>query len=115
MELGRVVLAVKTAIAEVGHLPQLLPPEEREAVEAALARAEAAMGPAAPDAPKDHRGFVQIREALEAVSEPFARRRMERALQAGLDGRTLSEVEAAIAEEGDLDERRGAHEPERLE
>jgi molecular chaperone HscA len=91
-----------------------LPAEERAAIDAALATAEGAMVPG-PDAPSDHRALVKVREALETVSEPFARRRMERALQAGLDGRTLSEVEAAIAEEGDLDERRGAHEPERLE
>jgi molecular chaperone HscA len=112
VELGRVVLAVKTAMGEVGHIKELLPEDERVAIDAALARAEAAMGP---EGPGDHRALVKIREALEGVSEPFARRRMERALQAGLDGRTLTEVEAAIAQEGDLDERRGAHEPERLE
>lgn len=115
VELGRVVLAVKTALSEVGHLPALLPAGEREAIEAAIAAAEAAMGPGGPTEPADHRALVQVREALEGTSEPFARRRMERALQSGLDGKSLAEIEAAIAEEDDLQARRGAHEPERLE
>ena len=55
------------------------------------------------------------REALEKVSEGFARRRMERALQAGMGGKSLSEIEEALAEEDALDERRGAHEAELLE
>ena len=38
------------------------------------------------------------------------RSRMERALQAGMEGRTLGEIETALANEHDLDERRGGHE-----
>jgi molecular chaperone HscA len=55
---------------------------------------------------------VKVREQLERVSEPFARRRMERALLAGMEGKTLAEIEKALDEEADLDERRGGHGPE---
>jgi molecular chaperone HscA len=115
-----VLLAIKTAVDEVGHVPGLLPDDEREAVRAAIAEAEGAMQQAPQaegreDGPRDHSVLVRARERLEQVSEPFARRRMERALQAGLDGRSLAEVEAAIADEEHLEERRGAHGPERVE
>jgi molecular chaperone HscA len=49
------------------------------------------------------------RERLEHLSEPFARRRMERALRAGMAGRTLAEIESTLAEEQQLAARRGAH------
>ena len=68
-----------------------------------------------PDVAFDWKAIVQTPIPPAAETERWReRRRMERALQAGLDGRTLSEVEAAIAEENDLNERRGAHEPERV-
>jgi molecular chaperone HscA len=100
VELGRVVLAVRTGVQEVGHLPSLLPPEERAAIEAALGSAT------------EGRALVKVREQLEAVSEPFARRRMERALLAGMEGKTLAEIEEALDEEDALEERRGGHGPE---
>ena len=109
VELGRVVLAVKTAMGEVGHIPALLPPDERAVIETALGEAEAAMGPAGPT---DGKALRRILGRLEEVSEGFARRRMERALQAGLDGRSLAEIEQTLGEDEALDERRGGHSPE---
>ena len=108
VELGRVVLAVRTALVEVGHIEALLPIDERTAIEAALEQADAAMRDVT-----DGRALVKVRERLEAVSEPFARRRMERALQAGMEGKTLVEIERALDEDEALDERRGGHGPER--
>ncbi|MCA9707050.1 MAG: Hsp70 family protein, partial [Myxococcales bacterium] len=109
VELGRVVLAVRTALQEVGDLPGLLPPDERTAIEAALGEADAAMGP---QGPREHRAINAAREALERVSEPFARRRMERALRSGMSGKSLAEIEAALADEAELQARRGSHDPE---
>ncbi|MEM9455923.1 MAG: Fe-S protein assembly chaperone HscA [Myxococcota bacterium] len=109
VELGRVVLAVRTALQEVGDLPGLLPAAEREAIEAALAAADQAMGP---DGPREHRAINAAREALEEVSEPFARRRMERALRSGMSGKSLAEIESALADEAELEARRASHDPE---
>jgi molecular chaperone HscA len=109
-----VVLAVRTALQEVGHVEGLLPPQERAAIDEALARADAAMGPdGLPPGTQPHKAINAVREALEHVSEPFARRRMERALRAGMAGKSLAEIEAALADERDLDARRGSHDPER--
>jgi molecular chaperone HscA len=92
VELGRVVLAVRTSLAEVGDVPGLLGEGERAAIERALADADASIS-------ADHADPVNAaREALEKVSEPFARRRMERALQAGMTGKSLAEIESALAE-----------------
>ena len=54
----------------------------------------------------------QAREHLEHVSEPFARRRIERALLAGMEGKSLGEIEATLAAEETLEERRGSHSPQ---
>ncbi|MEX1367464.1 MAG: Fe-S protein assembly chaperone HscA [Nannocystaceae bacterium] len=108
VEMGRVVLAVRTAITEVGHLPGLLPPAERETIEAALAAADEAMASEA----RDHRAINAAREHLEEVSEGFARRRMERALRAGMSGKSLAEIEAGLADEEQLQQRRASHDPE---
>jgi molecular chaperone HscA len=110
VELGRVLLAIKAARAEVGHREELLPAAERERVDAAIAAGEQAMAQQV-----DARALVAAREHLEHESEPFARRRMERALLSGMEGRTLAEIEQTIAAEDDLAERRGAHEPERVD
>ncbi|PCC68307.1 Fe-S protein assembly chaperone HscA [Nannocystis exedens] len=111
VELGRVVLALRTAVAEVGHLRELLPDDERAGLEAALAAADAAM--ADPDAAADP--LNRARTALEKVSEPFARRRMERALNAGMAGKSLHDIERALADEDALQEKRAGHTPELLE
>ncbi len=109
VELGRVVLAVRTAVDEVGHLETLLPASEREPILAALADADQAMR----DAESAARGeLTRVREHLEAVSGAFARRRMERALQAGMAGKSLADIEHTLAEEEQLEERRGSHTPQ---
>ncbi|MBK6918270.1 MAG: Fe-S protein assembly chaperone HscA [Deltaproteobacteria bacterium] len=109
VELDRVALAVRTALAEVGHLTSLLPVDERAAIEAALTRGDAAL------AAEDARAVVRAREQLESVSEPFARRRMERALHDGMAGRTVAEIEATVADEDALAERRGSHGAETID
>ncbi|MFZ6178601.1 Fe-S protein assembly chaperone HscA [Nannocystis pusilla] len=111
VELGRVVLALRTAVAEVGHLRELLPDDERARLEAALADADAVMADA--DAAADP--LNRARTALEKVSEPFARRRMERALNAGMAGKSLHDIERALADEDALQEKRAGHTPELLE
>jgi molecular chaperone HscA len=110
VELGRVALAVRTALAEVGDIEGLLAADEREAIEAALRAADEIM-PAATEADPVN----TAREQLEQVSEPFARRRMERALRAGMAGKSLAEIESALAEDEQLEQRRGAHHPELIE
>ncbi|MEM6994362.1 MAG: hypothetical protein AAF721_27860 [Myxococcota bacterium] len=79
---------------------------------AALAAGEAAM---AADGSTDHTEVVAVRERLESVSEGFARRRMERALLAGMERMSLSEVENTIAADDALDAKRGGHEAEKVE
>jgi molecular chaperone HscA len=119
VELGRVVLAVQTALAEVGDIPGLLDAAEsagsgrgpeREAIDAALVECEVAMTEAGHADPVN-----AARERLERLSEPFARRRMERALRAGMTGRTLAEIESTLAEEQQLAARRGAHAAELID
>ena len=110
VELGRVVLAVRTALAEVGELEGMLASDEREAIVAAITEAEQIMTSASEAEPVN-----ASREQIEKLSEPFARRRMERALRAGMSGKTLAEIEAALAADEQLDERRGAHSPEVIE
>jgi molecular chaperone HscA len=99
-------LAVRTALEEVGHVEGLLPPVERAAVRSALEGVDAAMREAS------SAGLKAAREHLEQVSEPFARRRMERALLAGMEGKSLGQIEASLAEEEALEERRGSHTPQ---
>ena len=108
VELGRVTLAVRTAFEEVGHLEQLLPADEREAIVAALEAADAAM--AGGDTPRGD--LEKARTHLESVSEGFARRRMERALLAGMEGKSLGQIESTLAAEDALEERRGSHSPQ---
>jgi molecular chaperone HscA len=110
VELGRVALAVRTAIAEVGHVPGLLAPQERTAIDTVLAEAQSVMTTAS-----EAKQVNAVRERLEAVSGDFARRRMERALLAGMEGKSLEEIEAALDQDDALAERRGAHGAELIE
>ncbi len=112
VELGRVVLAVRTAYDEMGSIEGLLPESERAPLVAALEGAEAAMQDASID---DAKAIKRARESLEKSSEAFARRRMERALRAGMEGQSLAEIEAALAEEDKLERRRGGHGAETIE
>lgn len=109
VELGRVVLAVQTALTEVGHVEGLLVAGEREAIESALVSANQTMGDTTLT---EGRTFGTAREALEAVSEDFARRRMERALLSGMGGKSLAEIETSLDDEEQLSERRAGHTPE---
>ncbi len=104
VELGRVILAVRAPLAEVGHVEALISADERAAIEAALGDADAAMN----DSEADGDALTTVRQRLERVSEAFAARRMQRALSAGMSGKSLAEIEAALADEG-LDARRGGH------
>lgn len=108
IEAGRVSLAVRTALEEVGHLEDLLPPDEREAILAALQATDEAMATTG-GTPRD---LKRAREHLEKVSEAFARRRMERALLSGMEGKSLGEIESTLAAEEALEERRGSHTPQ---
>ena len=112
VELGRVALAIRTALAESGELPGLLPDDERAAIVAVLAEADAALGPTGPTAAKP---VNAVRERLEAASEPFARRRMESALQSGMAGRTVESIESAIDQDEALDPKRGGHSASTIE
>ena len=111
VELGRVVLAVRTAYEEVGHLEQLLPEVERAPLVEALEAAESAMRTESLDA----KAINAARTRLEDSSEDFARRRMERALRAGMEGKSLAQIESALAQEDELERRRGAHSAETIE
>lgn len=110
VELGRVVLAVRTSLAEVGHIESLLPPDDRMAIEAGLTMADEAMA----DAAKTGEELTAAREKLERICEPFAARRMQRALSAGMTGKSLHEIEKALADE-QIDAKRGGHTAELVE
>ena len=110
VELGRVILAVRTALAEVGHIESLLPPDDRMMIEAGLTEADAAMA----DSGLDAHALTAKRETLERICEPFAARRMQRALSAGMTGKSLHEIESALADE-QMDARRGSHSAEIVE
>jgi len=129
VELDRVVLAVRSSLSEAGDDPELLTPDERASIETALIEADDAMArtatptediiaTSAPVGREANASFPQIqtnlqriRERLEAVSEPFARRRMEQALRAGMSGKSVTEIEGSLDEGATLDERRGSHQP----
>lgn len=112
VELGRVALAVRTAIAEVGHLESLLPGDERVALEQLLAQADSLMA----DRSADGATLNAARERLEHDSGAFARRRMERALNANMAGKSLAEIERVLAADDDaLDEKRGGHHAEQID
>ena len=75
--------AVEAALAADG---ELLAPEERSAIEARLAVLAAARDGT------DHRAIKSAIEALNRASEPFAARRMDRAIARALGGRKVDEV-----------------------
>ncbi|TPV95798.1 MAG: Fe-S protein assembly chaperone HscA [Myxococcales bacterium FL481] len=112
VELGRVVLAVRTALSEVGHIEGLLSEAERVQLERQLGEAERLMS----DGQVEATAINAAREQLEQTSGPFARRRMERALNANMSGKSLSEIEQVLAADDEtLDERRGGHQAEQIE
>ena len=72
--------------------PALLTDEDRAAIDGAARALEAAK------AGDDHLAIRAGVEALDAASKPFAQRRMDQALQAGLRGRQVDEVESKVEE-----------------
>jgi molecular chaperone HscA len=88
VEAARIFDALDTAMRDT---PDLLTRDDREAITAARAALERAKQ--AGDA-----NAIRIAiEALDRASKPFAERRMNRALDAGLRGRDLAAVEAKVA------------------
>ena len=99
-EAGRVVGAVR---ADGAASPGLLTDADRQRIEGAVTTLEAAKGGI------DHRAIRAAIEGLDAASKDFAGRRMNRALEEGLRGRTVGAVEAEVdrsaGDESDLQTR----------
>jgi molecular chaperone HscA len=98
VEAERILSAARGAMAES---PELLTGDDRARIDAAMQAVEVAKaGPS-------HQAIAAAVEALDAASKDFAGRRMNRALEAGLRGRTVGEVEDKVgdAAESDLADR----------
>ena len=87
VEADRIAAATRAAVADT---PELLVDGEREAIDAALSALSAAR------AGTDHLAIRDAVEALDHASHPFATRRMNRAMEMGLRGRTVATVEADV-------------------
>jgi molecular chaperone HscA len=85
----RNLLALDAALAKDGSL---LTAEERAAIDAGRARLEAAM------AGEDRDEINAAAEALEALSKPFAERRMDRGIREALSGLSVGELESRVGE-----------------
>ncbi|HEU4410640.1 MAG TPA: Fe-S protein assembly chaperone HscA [Polyangiaceae bacterium] len=88
VEAERLLLATRKALAADADL---LGPGEREAIEAAMAELERAIGGSS--APLVHARA----EALEGATHDWAGRRMDRAVARAIGGKALGEVEAGVA------------------
>ena len=89
VEARRGLLALEGALAKDGGL---LSAEEREALDAARTRLEAAMA-------GDSRDEINsAAEALEALAKPFAERRMDRGIREALSGLSMGELERRVGE-----------------
>ncbi len=111
VEFGRVALAVKTALVEVGEVDGMLVEGEAESITALIAEGDLAMANMNGTGPT----LNALRERLEKASAAFAQRRMERALRAGMGGQTLAEIEGRLADDEELDRIRGSEHAEILE
>ena len=87
VEADRILAATRAAMAAS---PELLTDEDRTAIAAAERALEATR------AGTDHLAIRAGVEALDAASKPFAQRRMDRALEEGLRGRAVAEVESKV-------------------
>ncbi|HXU83735.1 MAG TPA: Fe-S protein assembly chaperone HscA [Polyangia bacterium] len=87
VEADRILAATRAAMSAS---PELLTDEDR----AAIATAERALEAA--KAGTDHLAIRAGVEALDAASKAFAQRRMDRALEEGLRGRAVAEVESKV-------------------
>jgi molecular chaperone HscA len=103
VEADRIAAAARTAMADS---PELLTPEDRTAIDAALrALAVARSG-------KDHHAIRAAVEGLDQASKEFAARRMNVAFDRGLRGKDVAAVEAKADETApkrDLASRAGSH------
>jgi molecular chaperone HscA len=89
VEAERILSATRVAMKAS---PELLTDEDRTAIAGAEQAVEAASAGA------DHLAIRAAVEALDAASKPFAQRRMDRALETGLRGKALEEVESKVEE-----------------
>jgi len=89
VEADRILAATHAAMAAS---PELLTDADRAAITGAERTLEAAK------AGSDHLAIRAAVEGLDAASKPFAQRRMDRALETGLRGRALDEVESKVEE-----------------
>ncbi len=89
VEARRSLLALEAALAKDGVL---LAADERAAIDAGRARVEGAMA-------GDSRDEINAAaEALEALSKPFAERRMDRGIREALSGLSVKELETRVGE-----------------
>jgi molecular chaperone HscA len=89
VEAERILAATRAAMAAT---PELLTPEDREGIAAAIAALEERK------AGTDHLAIRAGVEAVDAASKAFAQRRMDLALERGLAGKAIGEVEAKVEE-----------------
>ncbi|MBS0518345.1 MAG: Fe-S protein assembly chaperone HscA [Proteobacteria bacterium] len=89
VEAKRNLLAVGAALAKDGNL---LSAEERAAIDAACDRVDKAV------AGEDRDEINAAAEALEALSKPFAERRMDRGIREALAGLSMSDLERRVGE-----------------
>jgi molecular chaperone HscA len=83
VEARRAVNAVQSALAADG---ELLPPEERTAIDAGLAAVEKAISGS------DRAAMTAAVETLDQVTRPFAERRMDKGIRAALAGRHVDQL-----------------------
>jgi molecular chaperone HscA len=103
VEADRIAAAARTAMADS---PELLTPEDRTAIDAALRALATARGG------KDHHAIRAAVEGLDQASKEFAARRMNVAFDRGLRGKDVASVEAKADETApkrDLASRAGSH------
>jgi molecular chaperone HscA len=89
IEARRNLLALEGALAKDG---KLLSAEERDTLDEARRRLEAAI------AGEDRDEINAAGEALEALSKPFAERRMDRGIREALSGLSMSDLERRVGE-----------------
>jgi molecular chaperone HscA len=99
VEADRIAAAARSAMADSADL---LTPEDRTAIDAALAALATAR------AGKDHHAIRAAVEAVDGASKDFAARRMNEAFDRGLRGRDVAAVEAK-ADETVPKKRHGGH------
>jgi len=105
VEADRILMAARAAMADS---PALLTAEDQAAIDGAISRLEQAK------AGVDHAAIRAAIAALDLASKDFAARRMNRALDEGLRGRTVGAIEAEVEKSTSSDDlqtrlERGGH------